>query len=111
MSNSLRQQLEALYVNDQTGGYVPIDPEDIDAILNVFEANSQPKILEAEARGAKSVLSILKSEEGRLRQIANTVFYSAEYIAELEGTAPIPLEEFGDYHDYLAQLTNNKEQL
>lgn len=34
---SLRQQLTELYVNDQTGGSIRLDNEDIDQILTLFK--------------------------------------------------------------------------
>lgn len=76
----------------------------IRALLALYEQGR----IEARADGIEYVLSVLHSEEGRLRQVANTVFYAAEYLSELRGEKPIPLEEFGSYKNYLTTLLTKR---
>jgi len=94
----------------------PSNQDDVDKVLAYITANYTPnseverRVRKAEIDGATNVLSILESEEGRLRQVANTVFYAAEYISELKGEEPVPLDDFGEYQPRLAELTKGEEK-
>lgn len=79
-----------------------------DPAVNAVMATVEAYCAGLEREGAEHALRVLRSEEGRMRQVANTVYYVSQTIEELGGVKA--MQEGESYKEYFKRLPEETEQ-